>query len=310
MLNYSVLSKTPAHFKNFTGLTVPEFDTLNSQITANYQAFEQKRLARTDRKRLIGAGHPFNLTLTDRLLMLLVYYHLYLSSNLMAYFFDLSQSNILKDIRKLEPLVCEVLPLPRKMHAKVKRLETIDEIEAMFPGFRAFLDSTEQEIPRPKNRRRRKTHYSGKKKRHTVKTQLAVNSVGLIVHKSMHVRGSMQDYPLFMHSHPSLPWLIRMGGDLGYQGVKKACPWLNFVVPCKRKGSGKRGVKGCDLSVEQKAFNRVFNGERVVVEHVNSRLKKFLIWGGEFRNRLRHYDVMTDVVCGLVNFRISEALAV
>ena len=74
--------------------------------------------------------------------------------------------------------------------------------------------------------------------------------------------------------------------------------------------SGKRGVKGCDLSVEQKAFNRVFNGERVVVEHVNSRLKKFLIWGGEFRNRLRHYDVMTDVVCGLVNFRISEALVV
>ena len=310
MLNYSVLSKSPAHFKNFSGLTVSEFNTLNSQITASYQAFEQKRLQRTGRKRAVGAGHPFNLTLTDRLLMLLIYYHLYLSSNLMAYLFNLTQSNILKDIRKLEPLVTQVLPLPRKMHEKAKRLEAIEEIEVMFPGFKAFLDSTEQEIPRPKNRRRRKTHYSGKKKRHTVKTQLAVNSDGLIVHKSMHVRGSMQDYPLFMHTHPSLPRQIRLGGDLGYQGVKKACPWLDFMVPFKRKGSGRRGIRGCDLSVEQKAFNRAFNGERVVVEHVNSRLKKFLIWGGEFRNRLKHYDVMTDVVCGLVNFKISKKLVV
>ena len=228
----------------------------------------------------------------------------------MAYLFGLNQSNILKDIKKLEPLVSQVLPLPRKIHAKAKRLEKLDEIEAMFPGFKAFLDSTEQEIPRPQNKRKRKTHYSGKKKRHTVKTQLTVNSNGLIVHKSMHVRGSMQDYPLFLHTHPSLPSQVGLRGDLGYQGVKKACPWLDFVVPFKRKGSGRRGVKGADLSEEQRAFNGVFNGERVVVEHTNSRLKKFLIWGGEFRNRLRCYDVMTDIVCGLVNFRISKTLVV
>ena len=42
----------------------------------------------------------------------------------------------------------------------------------------------------------------------------------------------------------------------------------------------------------------------VVVENVFSWLKKFMVWGGEFRNRLCHYDVMTDIVCGLVNFRL------
>ena len=41
----------------------------------------------------------------------------------MAYLFDLSQTNILKDIRKIEPLVSEVLPLPRKEHDKVRRIE-------------------------------------------------------------------------------------------------------------------------------------------------------------------------------------------
>ena len=50
--------------------------------------------------------------------------------------------------------------------------------------------------------------------------------------------------------------------------------------------------------------------ERVVSEHVNSRVKKFQIWGGEFRNRLKHYDVMTDIVCGLLNFRISGTITI
>ena len=52
----------------------------------------------------------------------------------------------------------------------------------MFPELKAFLDATEQEISRPKNEHKRKTHCSGKKKRHTVKTQLTVNANGLIVH--------------------------------------------------------------------------------------------------------------------------------
>src|SRR5271169_5974276 len=101
MFNYDVLSKKPSVFRNFSGLEVPEFDALNSQIKEKYSSYEQKRLSREDRKRKIGAGHPFSLSLTDRFLMLLVYYRLYLSSNLMAYLFDLSQTNILKDIRKL-----------------------------------------------------------------------------------------------------------------------------------------------------------------------------------------------------------------
>src|SRR3989304_1568623 len=211
MLNYNVLSKKPTVFRNFSGLELQEFETLNSKIEEQYPAYEQKRLAREDRKRAIGAGHPFNLTLADRLLMLLVYYHLYLSSNLMAYLFNLSQTNVLKDIRNLEPLVSDVLPLPKKQNDKVKRLQTVEEIEAMFPGFKAFLDATEQEIPRPKAKRKRKTHYSGKKKKHTVKTQITVNQKGVIVHKTGHAKGSTHDYALYKHSHPDLPNNVRLG---------------------------------------------------------------------------------------------------
>ncbi len=50
----------------------------------------------------------------------------------------------------------------------------------------AFTDCTEQQIPRPLDKRRRKDYYSCKKKRHTVKMQLMVNNQGIIIHKLGH----------------------------------------------------------------------------------------------------------------------------
>lgn len=312
MLNYDVLSKKPSHFRNFSGLELQEFDTLNQKINTKYHPYEQKRLAREDRKRAIGAGHPFNQSLTDRLLMLLLYYHMYTSSTLLGYLFCVSQTSVLKNIRKLEPLVSEVLPLPKKEYNKIRKLETVDEVEAIFPGFKAFLDATEQEIPRPHGKRKRKTHYSGKKKKHTVKTQLTVNKQGLIVHKTSHVRGSMHDYALYKHSHPHLPDNVRLDLDLGYLGIRVDYPKLNCMLPFKKKnpGRGKIGVKAEALSIEQRAFNKGLVRERVVVERTNSRVKKFRIFGDEFRNRLKRYDVMTGIVCGLVNFRIAGKLII
>lgn len=295
-----------------TGVEVSEFDSIYSKVQTKYDEYESKRLARENRKRKVGAGHPFKLHLQERLLMFLVYYRLYTTSALLGILFDLDQSNVLKDIHKLEPLVKEVLPIPKKLHEKVKQLQTIEEITTMFPELKAFVDATEQEIPRPKAKKKRKTHYSGKKKRHTVKTQLTVNVDGLIVHQTNHVKGSMHDYSLFKRSRPHLPDNVLGEGDLGYLGVKKDYPQLNFAVPFKRKspGRGKRGVEAEELPAEQKAFNNILARERVVSEHTNSRVKKFLIWGGEFRNRLKHYDVATEIVSGIVNFRIMGTLTV
>ena len=57
----------------------------------------------------------------------------------------------------LEPLVKLCIPLPKNNCINVQEeLRTIDEVEEeYFPGFKAFIDSSEQEIPRPKNKRRK-----------------------------------------------------------------------------------------------------------------------------------------------------------
>jgi hypothetical protein len=310
LLNYNGLSKKPSLFQSLTGLRVSEFNSFYTKAANKYKNYEERRLARPNRKRKVGAGYPFKLPLQERLLMFLIYYRLYITSTLTGVLFDIDQSNVLKDIHKLEPLIKEILPIPSKLHDKAKRLQRIEEIEAMFPEFKAFIDTTEQEIPRPQNKQKRKTHYSGKKKRHTVKTQLTVNSKGVIIHKTAHARGSVHDYSLYKRSHPHLPNKVRQGFDLGYLGVKLDFPNLNCVLPIKKKnpGRGKIGVKAEELLVEQKVFNKALASERVVVEHTNSRVKKFLIWGGEFRNRAKGYDVMTDIVSGLINFRILGTL--
>lgn len=302
MLSYIGLSRSQSTFRSFTGLEVPEFDFLYSRVEGAYPSYEERRLSRKDRKREIGAGRPFKLPLRDRLLMLLVYYRLYVTSTLLGYLFDLGQTNILKDIRMLEPPVRECVPLPKKVNRITRRLRTIEEVEEFFPGFKAFIDATEQEIPRPKNSVKRKTHYSGKRKKHTVKTQLTVNENGLIVHKTNHARGRRHDYDIFKQSCPSLPKGVRPGVDLGYDGIQSDFPELKAMIPFKRRGG--RNKKGGELTPEQKSFNKKLSKARVVVEHTISRMKKFRIMGEEFRNKLKWYDGMTDLVSGLVNLRI------
>jgi hypothetical protein len=82
--------------------------------------------------------------------MLLVYYRLYITYTLAGFLFDLgNQSNICRDIQKIESLIRKCVPIPQKLYNKTKRLRTAEEVEKYFPGFLAFIDSTEQQIPRP-----------------------------------------------------------------------------------------------------------------------------------------------------------------
>jgi len=297
MMSYALLSKKPGMFRTFTGLSIEDFDRLYQMIENRYEDYERKRLSRENRKKRIGQGRRFKLKLIDRLLMLLVYYRLYITYALTGFLFELDQSNICRDIEYLEPLVKECLPLPKRAHKATKRIGDMEELLKYFPELEAFLDATEQEIPRPKNKRRRKSYYSGKKKKHTVKTQIITNRNGLIIHIAGHVRGRKHDYDLFKDRHPSLPKQVGISADLGYQGIEKDFPSLRVRIPVKKK-------RGKPPDKKDKRHNRKLNRKRVVIEHVIGRLKKFRIMGNKFRNRLGRYDDMTSIVSGLVNFQV------
>src|SRR3954465_2025460 len=113
LLSYDRLSRKPILFKSFTGMKVQEFDNIyDKEITKRYHDYEFKRLSkRKNRTRSIGAGRSFKLDVKDRFLMLLVYYRLYITYTLAdGFLFDLDQSNICRDIQKIESLIRKCIP--------------------------------------------------------------------------------------------------------------------------------------------------------------------------------------------------------
>jgi hypothetical protein len=63
-----------------------------------------------------------------------------------------------RDIQKIEPLIRNCLPIPQKLYNITKRLKTPDEVETYFPGFLSFMETTEQQIPRPEDNKRKKAY--------------------------------------------------------------------------------------------------------------------------------------------------------
>jgi hypothetical protein len=308
LLNYNRLSRKPLLFRSFTGLELPEFDSICKEVESKYPQYEIKRLSkRKNRTRGIGAGNHFKLQVRDRFLMLLVYYRLYITHTLSGFLFDLDQSNVYRDMSHIEQLVKSCIPLPKKLYNNTKstnkkrRLRTIEDVEKHFPGFKAFVDSTEQEIPRPKKKKKKKEFYSGKKKRHTIKTQYMVNGYGLILHKTGYKRGRRHDYDIYKEEHPVIPSKVENVVDLGYLGCEKDFSTVKYSLPVKKK-------RNTELTEEEKEYNKNHSRLRVIIEHTICRIKKFCIMGTKYRNRLERYNTISDIVSGLVNYRIMNSL--
>ncbi len=167
-----------------------------------------------------------------------------------------------RDIQKIEGLMRQSLSIPQKLYNMTKRLKTREEVEGQYlPGFMAFVDVTEQQIPRPKNKIRRKLYYSGKKKKHTVKNLYTVNQKGLIVYKSKRMQiGKKHDYKIYNRNHPDIPKHVERICDLGFLGVKKDFPEeKSSFLPIKKRNH--------ELTVVEKEYNRNHSRRRIVIEH-------------------------------------------
>lgn len=87
--------------------------------------------------------------------------------------------------------------------------------------------------------------------------------------------------------------------DLGFLGVETDYPEQKSSLPFKKE-------KDCELTVQQKEYNREHSRRRIAIEHVICRIKKYRIINDVFRNRLKKYDKVSDIVSGLVNYRIMN----
>ena len=90
--------------------------------------------------------------------------------------------------------------------------------------------------------------------------------------------------------------------DLGYLGCEKDFPTVKYNLPLKK-------IRNTVLTEEQIEYNKNHSRQRVIIEHTICRIKKFCIMGTKYRNRLKRYDHISDIVSGLVNYRIMNSVS-
>lgn len=298
MITVEKLAKKPALFLSFTGLNVMEFQKLAERMREAEVEYEKKRLNRRGRKRAVGGGRKFIYPLPERLLMLLMYYRIYLTYALLGFLFDVDETTVLRNISKLIPLFEAFLPLPEKIMPKREKLERFDELLKWYPGLRVVVDVTEQGIRRPVDKEKQREYYSGKKKRHTIKTQIMANKNGLILETFGGVAGSQHDFQIFQNSGvaPPLPSEVGIEADRAYQGGEKLFLGRSFYIPFKAS-------RWYPLTEFQKMVNKLINRSRVLGEHLIERIKRFRILKDIFRNRLSKHERIFTQIAGIVNLK-------
>jgi len=129
-----------------------------------------------------------------------------------------------------------------------KRRKSLDSLLADTPELAVVIDSFEQRGQRSTDRSEADSYYSGKKKQHTLKSQVAVNEdTGEIVDTSLSVPGPTADMNLLQQSGlmQHLPSGVGGLGDLAYVGIDQLHPDGLGAAP-RRKPRGKpRPPKMC-----------------------------------------------------------------
>jgi hypothetical protein len=315
MLTYKTLQRKPKQFQAFTGVTVAQFAEILRALRPVYAEFEQERLNRLDRKRKIGGGRNFSLTLEDRLMVTLMYFRLYVSYALLGYLFNLDGTNVGREInQRMLPALLSILPVPmqdellsgRDEPPQIgggKRIKTLKTLMEAHPEIKeVWVDATEQPIQRPSEKLARKQYYSGKQSEHTIKSQM-LTTKKLILHVSGNVPGSVSDSTVLAGSGimHSIPKDVQVNLDRGYEGAEGRYP--NNTV-CKPK----RAQRNHPLTLFEKLYNHLINKTRILVEHVIGRLKKFRIVAELYRNRRPVHGDFFVAVAGLINFRALNSL--
>ncbi|HEX2185871.1 MAG TPA: transposase family protein [Chloroflexota bacterium] len=296
MLQYRHLSRYPVVFRALTGHTLAQFDALLADVGPRFRAAEAARLSRPQRRRARGGGRHSALEPRDQLLLTVVWLRRYPIYAVLGFLFGVEETTALRTVGRVLPVLEAAglatfrLPDP----GKGKR-PNLDALLADTPVLAVIVDTFEQRVQRPRDRAEADTFYSGKKKQHTLKSQIAIDERdGRVVDVSESVRGPTNDLTLLKDSGllKRLPDGVGALGDLAYVGCAALHP--GAATP-RRKPRGK------PRPAEDIAYNTAFARRRVPVEHTIGRLRCYEALRHTDRHHRRDHTRRVRAVAGLVN---------
>jgi hypothetical protein len=257
-------------FRALAGVDAVQFGQMVEQLRPLWQ---KRVVARKNR-----SGRPWSIGgLEDHLLVMLVLYRCAVTQEFLGLFYGVDKAAICRALARIGKLAARVLGVSKNIKV------SCEEAEAL------IIDCTEQPIERPK--RKQRCWYSGKKKRHTIKTEIIITEAGRVVSASDPAPGRVHDLEIRRRG-PPLPKEARAYADSGYQGYQKDHPDIDipFKKPKKKK-----------LTKEEKAYNHALSRFRVRVEHKIAALKRFKILAERFRYPRSTYATKFATIAGIVN---------
>lgn len=303
IMRYEQLHQHSTVFLSVTGLRVKEFDRLAEEMLPDFLAKEAKRLERPDRQRAIGGGRVPEMNVYNQILMTVVWLRIYPTNEVLGYLFGVSDSSVSRVIHRVLPLLEQAgrdgmrLPDPGR-----KRRKHLDQLLVEIPELAVVVDSFEQKVQRPPNNEEQEKHFSGKKKMHTLKSQVAVDEeTGLVVDVSDSVPGPTADISLLDQSGllERLPDGLSAIGDAGYQGIADRHP---------RAYSSRKKPKGKPRPAEDVAYNTALSRRRIIVENTIGRMRRYqAITQSDRHHRLLH-AARIRAIAGLANRQIVHRL--
>ena len=276
-IRYTKIVKYPRVFCRLFGVSPTEFNKICLKV---YPLWQKKILGKYKRP-----GRNFVLSLEDMILMLLLYYRTYSTQIFIGFLFGIDDSRVCRLIQRLEPILAKVMAIPKEKYLSQ------EEVAA------SLVDATEQPIERPK--KGQKPYYSGKKKRHTLKTEIRTTLKGCITHVSKSRPGSVHDFKLHKQEPPLNP-RSRAFVDSGYQGLDKRHRETEFPY---------KATKIRPLDQEEKDYNRALSRLRVTVENVLGDIKTFRILSDRYRNKCKRYNIKFKIIAAIVNLKNGFATA-
>jgi hypothetical protein len=223
MLEYAVLKRDRRKFLALTGLTIKEFKLLLPAFAKAYRRryAGDKTLAGLPRQRQVGGGRHGQLcAMEQKLLFILVYQKTYPLQDVMAELFSISQAAANQWIHRLLPVVRDALTDIGVMAERDgRRFAQSQRRQAEAPDY--IIDGTDRRRQRPQNLEKQGLYYSGKKKAHSDKNLVIINTRSKrVAYLSPTYAGKTHDKKMADAEQIRYPRQAVLYKDTGFQGYE------------------------------------------------------------------------------------------
>jgi len=265
---FNLISKRPTIFKRLVGVSLETFQEMVKVVKIE----EEKRLWWETRWR------DQKLSIEDQVLLAMMYLRSYTTYLYLWAIFHVSESNAHRKSIKVENILIKshLFRLPKKEILQ-KELDSI------------IIDATEVAIERPIKKQREA--YSWKKKMHTTKAQITIDSKWKIL-RTWFAKWHVHDKKLYDQTKVPTNKNTKKKVDSGYQWIQKNT--ANVELPYKSSKLKK-------LTKEQKQYNHQHSKVRIKAENKIREIKIFDIFDETYRNKWRRFWLRFNLVCWIVN---------